>query len=266
MAGKKIGELTPLGRNLISTDELELSLTGSAGSRKITGAEIIGAAGGVTSVTATAPIASSGGATPNLTINQASDTQDGYLDYTNFIIFSRKRGGVHYPLPLAVGELASASLGGSPVIASNTLAINSIVAVPFIPSYDLTCSSLNINVTTVSPSGNARILIYSDLNGKPDQKLYESANLDCSTLGIKTALVSFTFTAGVTYYICTHFSTSTGATTGIASSATMNIGISSTYTNANSYRVIATFGSAPPIITTATFFGGNVPLVTITVA
>ena len=40
MAGKKIGELTPLGRNLISTDELELSLTGSAGSRKITGSEL----------------------------------------------------------------------------------------------------------------------------------------------------------------------------------------------------------------------------------
>jgi len=43
MAGKKIGELTPLGRNLISTDELELSLVGSTGSRKITGAEIINA-------------------------------------------------------------------------------------------------------------------------------------------------------------------------------------------------------------------------------
>ena len=41
MAGKKIGELTPLGRDLISTDELELSLAGSAGSRKITGQEIM---------------------------------------------------------------------------------------------------------------------------------------------------------------------------------------------------------------------------------
>jgi len=40
MAGKKIGELTPLGRNLIASDELELSLAGSAGSRKITGAQL----------------------------------------------------------------------------------------------------------------------------------------------------------------------------------------------------------------------------------
>lgn len=57
MAGKKIGELTPLGRNLIATDELELSLAGSAGSRKITGQEIIDAASGsgVTSVDMTTP-------------------------------------------------------------------------------------------------------------------------------------------------------------------------------------------------------------------
>lgn len=55
MAGKKIGELTPLGRNLIATDELELSLAGSAGSRKITGQEIIDAVGGVTSVDMTTP-------------------------------------------------------------------------------------------------------------------------------------------------------------------------------------------------------------------
>lgn len=40
MAGKKINDLTPLGRNLIATDELELSLTGATGSRKITGAEL----------------------------------------------------------------------------------------------------------------------------------------------------------------------------------------------------------------------------------
>jgi len=46
MAGKKIGQLTPLGRNLIATDELELSLAGSAGSRKITGQEIIDAVSG----------------------------------------------------------------------------------------------------------------------------------------------------------------------------------------------------------------------------
>jgi len=40
MAGKKINDLTPLGRNLIASDELELSLTGATGSRKVTGAQL----------------------------------------------------------------------------------------------------------------------------------------------------------------------------------------------------------------------------------
>jgi len=36
----KINDLTPLGRNLASTDQLEVSLSGATGSRKITGAQI----------------------------------------------------------------------------------------------------------------------------------------------------------------------------------------------------------------------------------
>jgi hypothetical protein len=41
----KINDLTALGRNLDPTDELEVSLAGATGSRKITGAQIIAAAG-----------------------------------------------------------------------------------------------------------------------------------------------------------------------------------------------------------------------------
>ena len=41
MAGKKIVDLPPLGRDLASTDLLELSLAGGTGSRKITGQEIM---------------------------------------------------------------------------------------------------------------------------------------------------------------------------------------------------------------------------------
>jgi len=44
MAGKKINDLTALGRNLASTDLLELSLAGGTGSRKITGQEILNSA------------------------------------------------------------------------------------------------------------------------------------------------------------------------------------------------------------------------------
>lgn len=91
MAGKKIGQLTPLGRNLIATDELELSLAGSAGSRKITGAQIIGAAGGVSSVTGTAPISSTGGATPAISIATASTSTTGALTSTDWNTFNNKQ-------------------------------------------------------------------------------------------------------------------------------------------------------------------------------
>ena len=147
MAGKKIGELTPLGRNLISTDELELSLTGSAGSRKITGSEltaglqptlvsgtniktvnstsilgsgniavqptlvsgtniktvngssILGSgdlviSGGVTSVTGTAPISSSGGATPAISIATASSGSSGALSSTDWSTFNNKQAAL----------------------------------------------------------------------------------------------------------------------------------------------------------------------------
>ncbi|WP_374073637.1 hypothetical protein [Bdellovibrio bacteriovorus] len=49
-------------------------------------------AGGVTSVTASTPLSSSGGATPNITISQANTTTDGYLSSTDWNTFNSKLG------------------------------------------------------------------------------------------------------------------------------------------------------------------------------
>jgi hypothetical protein len=48
---------------------------------------------GVSSVTATSPLFSSGGATPNITIQQASGSQDGYLSLGDWTTFNGKVGG-----------------------------------------------------------------------------------------------------------------------------------------------------------------------------
>ena len=45
---------------------------------------------GVTSVTASAPLASSGGSTPNITITQSSGSSDGYLSSANWTTFNNK--------------------------------------------------------------------------------------------------------------------------------------------------------------------------------
>ena len=81
---------------------------------------------------------------------------------------------------------------------------NNITLYPFIPHKTITSVSLKLQVGTGVAGGIARILVYSDLNGLPNTKLYESANLDCSTSGIKTAITSFTFTAGTTYWLACH--------------------------------------------------------------
>ena len=49
--------------------------------------------GGVSSVTATGPIASSGGSTPNISISQASTSTDGYLSSTDWNTFNSKGSG-----------------------------------------------------------------------------------------------------------------------------------------------------------------------------
>jgi len=49
---------------------------------------------GVSAVTATSPLFSSGGATPNITIQQASGSQDGYLSSTDWTIFNSKEPAI----------------------------------------------------------------------------------------------------------------------------------------------------------------------------
>lgn len=80
----------------------------------------------------------------------------------------------------------------------------------FTPAQNTTYSQLWINVTGFA-GALARILIYSDLNGQPNTKIYESTNLDCSTSGQKIVNTSGTFSTGVTYWLCLHINVSFNA-------------------------------------------------------
>lgn len=83
---------------------------------------------------------------------------------------------------------------------------NALILHPFIPARNITYTSLKINVATAAATCLTRILIYSDSNGLPSTKIYESTDLDCSTTGNKTVTITGTLTAGVTYWIGTHSS------------------------------------------------------------
>jgi hypothetical protein len=169
--------------------------------------------------------------------------------------------GIHALVKPRTGQAIAPIIGGGG-LASAFATANRLTAQPFIPANTFTCSNLFLNVSNFGTGSLARILIYSDLNGLPNTKLYESANLDCGTNGIKTATTSFTFTAGVTYWICTHTSLGSGFTTFTISN------ILGFLTNASSvfssYIYSITFGSAPTTLSGQSASNAVFPAVFIT--
>jgi hypothetical protein len=82
----------------VSTNTATLNFTGAGVTASLTSPGVVevnipsgGGGGGVTSVTATLPITSSGGATPDIAISQANASNDGYLSLTDWITFNTKQ-------------------------------------------------------------------------------------------------------------------------------------------------------------------------------
>jgi len=109
--------------------------------------------------------------------------------------------GVHTLRPLKSGQYTSNLINtGSP--ATITGAVDRIVLTPYIPATEVNSQNLSIFVqSNASPSTLCRILVYSDNNGYAKDKIFESANLDLSTTGIKTVLASITFEVGKWYWL-----------------------------------------------------------------
>ena len=80
----------------VSTNTTTLNFTGAGVTASLTSPGVVevnvpgGGGSGVTSVTGTAPIASSGGTTPDISITQADGTTDGYLSSTDWNTFDGK--------------------------------------------------------------------------------------------------------------------------------------------------------------------------------
>jgi hypothetical protein len=108
--------------------------------------------------------------------------------------------GIHCLMPPFSGKsyipmITYASLTPS-AITSNLIRL-----IPFIPARDITISSTSLNVTSLVAGVNARILVYDDLNGLPNNKVIESTDLSCATTGVKTFTTTYTFLAGNTYWV-----------------------------------------------------------------
>jgi hypothetical protein len=143
---------------------------------------------------------------------------------------------------------------------------NELTFNPFRPMNNFNVNQFNIEVTGLAAGQSARVVIYSDLNGKPSSKLYESANIDISTTGYKTVTMSYSFTAGTLYWIGVQANGNNGRLRSVLNTNSM-LSWSVAATSQNSYSTLIytslTFGSLPATIPPSTLInqGGSGPFV-----
>ena len=102
-----------LGRTTASTGAAEE--IGVAGGLTLSGGTLTGTSGTVTSVTGTAPVVSSGGATPAISMPAATTSVNGYLTSTDWTTFNNKGSGT-------VTSVAALTLGTTGTDLSSTVA------------------------------------------------------------------------------------------------------------------------------------------------
>jgi hypothetical protein len=146
--------------------------------------------------------------------------------------------------------------------------VNRLVLTPFIPANTFTISEILMNSNASISGSLCRLLIYSDNNGVPNSKLYESANLNLATSGFKIATTTFTFNAGTTYWLGFHggavASNIIQNPPAIMLTIANNPGSSSD--NQSIFFVTAVLGLAPATITNPTAAFGNAPWIALTPA
>jgi hypothetical protein len=128
---------------------------------------------------------------------------------------------------------------------------------PITPNRTLTNVSLTINVATLGVGALARLVVYSNSNDFPTTKLFESTDINCSTIGDKTVLSGLTFTAGTTYWLG-FYSNGIAQFRTIVFSSMIPIFWSSLSTAVIAWsRINTTLGTAPTTFNYNTFSASN---------
>lgn len=240
-------------------------------------------------ISTTAPLSGGGDLSANrtLSIATANTTTTGALSSTDWNTFNGKQDtlvsgtniktinstsllgsgnittpvGIHAPrIPASGGYINPLMMTYQP-LATTTYGVNGLRCFPFIPMKSFSIVSYSVNVTVAVAASNMRVLFYDDLNGLPSAKLHESANIDTSTIGVKTVTQAYTFNAGTTYWLCVQ--TSAAIT---MSSHSFNGGYAWQQTGAsanlaNNVQYTYALGSAPATLTTtgASYSTNNLP-------
>lgn len=119
--------------------------------------------------------------------------------------------GVPYLVPVAGDYVLLGAGSGGGALTTAIGAAGRFDLYPFKPGLDTVVDRLAVNVTTAVAASLGKIAVYaSDINGRPDALIVETADLDFATAGVKNASVSLTLRQGVTYWLgLRHSSTAT---------------------------------------------------------
>jgi len=231
MANKKISQLTAKGSALAATDLVEISELAGGGTyvtKSVTGANI---KSGLQATLVSG--------TNIKTINSTT-----LLGSGDIVLGS----GVHVLTKPVSGRSYSVRTSITQGTFTFPLGVNSILLYPFIPANTLTISAIEGFVTSPGVGALLKLLVYSDVNGIPTSRLIESTSLVASTAGIKSHPVSFTFTAGTTYWLGTFIGTANINMYAIPTEQQTPIA-SNGFTQAYGQVVVSsTFPTAPPTL------------------
>jgi hypothetical protein len=138
-----------------------------------TGGSLTVANTGVTSVTGTSPVVSSGGTTPAISMPAANGSTNGYLTSTDWTTFNNKGSGTVTSVGLSAPAIFT--VGSSPVTSSGTISLTySGTALPI--------ANGGTNQTSfTSPSGNVKGLVYFDGTSFANDTTVTDAGYDTST-------------------------------------------------------------------------------------
>lgn len=166
--------------------------------------------------------------------------------------------GIH-----ALGVTSGISLSDNilyPTLTTLTLDKTAMVVYPFYPANNFTMSTFRFEVTTAVASSTANVVMYDDLNGLPNNKIYESSAISTTTTGLKSISVNYVFTKGTTYYIGV-FSGSAVVISALTLQSTYSLGYDETRSDFyNGYTGNANLGIPNPF-GTAGKYRGQLPFV-----
>ena len=179
------------------------------------------------------------------------------------LTISGASGGIHAQKIIYTGQYTNLYVVYAGAPSTQAATANRLICMPFFPNQTFTSQSLVVNVTTLSAGGLAKVLIFSDVDGRPTTKLYESADFDCSTTGQKTASVSFTFTAGTTYWLGFVCNNGTNAFSHLGQGSVYAFSTNSATGAATHGWLSVTYASIPSPLSALSYQSGNIPLVSI---